>query len=308
MNSIPDYTPPASADIKSRQNDTEALRYLVAQRRLHGKAKFWQGLRWIGLLLIGLAAPAISVIWPSLAVLMGALAGAWLFLGRTLLAWRVNVLTGRAAATQELFDHHVFAMPSSITRSTMPSIEDIAKLAGREDQLPQAARLEDLLDWYPIDESNDGAVAVAIAQRANAAYSDRLLRTTVVIWGAVSVVWLVILVAASIYAGLSAATFITGVILPLLPAALDVFEYLSSIHKASRDRGDLALSIQTRIEQAAASAIDPADLLVWQGEMYELRRSTPQVPNWLYRATRRRNESAMHSAARQLADRAGDHN
>lgn len=303
MNASSDYTPPSSASIKEAQNKPDALRLLIAQRRLHSKAKFWQGLRWIGLLLIGLAAPVVSVIWPSLAVVMGAFAGAWLFLGRTLLSWRVTSLTSQAAATQELFDHQVFGMPSSISRSTAPSIEDIVGLAGPANQIGATAQSEKLLDWYPVEDADDGAVIVAIAQRANASYSDRLLRTAVVVWSSVSAAWLVILAAASGFAGLSATTLMVGVVLPLLPAALDVVEYVVSISKAARDRGDLARSIQHRIEQSGA-AIDPADLLVWQGQMYELRRLTPQVPNWLYWATRRRNESAMRDAAQLLANKA----
>jgi hypothetical protein len=66
-----DYAPPAAAAIKARQDDPDALRYLIAQRRIHSKAKFWQGVSWIGLLLIGLAAPVVSVIWSDLALLMG---------------------------------------------------------------------------------------------------------------------------------------------------------------------------------------------------------------------------------------------
>src|SRR3954454_2884839 len=96
-----DYTPPTAVDMKTRQDDTDALRYLIAQRRIHSKAKFCQGVSWIGLLLVGLAAPVVSVIRPDLALWMGAIAGLWIFVGRTLLRWRVSELTTRGAATQE---------------------------------------------------------------------------------------------------------------------------------------------------------------------------------------------------------------
>ena len=174
-----DYTPPAAAVMKARQDEPDALRYLIAQRRIHSKAKFWQGVSWIGLLLIGLAAPVISVIWSDLALWMGAIAGLWIFLGRTLLRWRVSELTTRGAATQEVFDYYVFGMPTTVIRSTLPTVEDISELAGDESGFRSVAKAEALLAWYPIDEANPGQVAVAIAQRANASYSDRLLRTTV---------------------------------------------------------------------------------------------------------------------------------
>ncbi len=301
MTNSPDYNPPTSASIKSRQNEAVALRLLIAQRATYNKAKLWQSLRWSGLLLIGLAAPTVSVIWPGLAVLMGAIAGLWLFLGRTFISWRVRTLAEQGAALQEAFDQYAFDMPRSISRSSLPSVEDIATLAGPDRRLLNTAESEDLIDWYPVDESTEGSVAVAIAQRANVSYSNRLMRTTLLVWGSTSVAWLAMLAAAGMFAGLSATTFMVGVVLPLLPAALDVVEYLGSIRKAATDRGDLARSIQGRIEQAGGT--DPHDLLVWQGEMYELRRSTPQVPNWLYGISRGRNESAMHTAARLLAER-----
>ncbi|TQF73344.1 hypothetical protein FK531_07475 [Rhodococcus spelaei] len=295
-----DYSAPSSASMLRRQNEQDALRLLIAQRRIHSKAKFWQSLRWTGLLLIGLAAPVISAAWPGLAVLMGAIAGGWLFLGRTALEWRISALTTRAAATQEAFDFFVFAMPRTVIRSTLPSIEDISKLAGPDAELLSVADREELLGWYPINEADSNEVAVAIAQRANASYSDRLLRTTVTLWIASSIVWGIALVVLSVIAKLPLPTFLAGVLLPVLPASLDVVEYIVSIRRAARDRGDLARSIEGRLTNTSGQALEGQDLLVWQDRMFELRRSTPQVPDLLYRLTRRSNEAAMKSAADQL--------
>lgn len=304
MNASPEYSPPASADIKDRQNDPDALRLLIAQRRVHSKSKVWQGVHWAGLLLIGMAAPFVAVTWPSLAVVMGAIAGVWLFLGRTVIAWRVSKLRTRAAAIQESFDHYVFDMPTSVERSELPILEDIAKLAGSNSALESVAKKEGLLNWYPVDTRNTGVIAVAIAQRANAAYADRLLRTLVTIWITVSVVWGLFLIAVSATLGISFITFLAGVFLPVLPAALDVVEYIHGIRRAARDRGELARAIERRVVAASTSDLDNQDLLVWQGQIYELRRSTPQVPDVLYKVVRRGNEQAMTDVADQLGRRA----
>jgi hypothetical protein len=66
--SEPEYTPPSSAEMLVRQDESDALRLLIAQRRLYSRAKLWMGLRWFGMLVIGLAAPVVSVIFPNLAV------------------------------------------------------------------------------------------------------------------------------------------------------------------------------------------------------------------------------------------------
>ena len=55
MSTHTDYEPPASATIKERQNEPDALRLLIAQRRLYRKAKRWLGIRWIGMVIIGIA-------------------------------------------------------------------------------------------------------------------------------------------------------------------------------------------------------------------------------------------------------------
>lgn len=298
------YVPPPGATIRERQNDIVALRLLLAQRRLHSQAKFWQEFRWLGVLVVGVAAPVLSVIWPSLAVAMGALAGAWLFLGRTLLAWRVGVLTTRAVAIQEAFDQYIFEMPSSVSRSSLPSVEDISTIVGPDADVPSSAESEGLLNWYPVEEANSGSVVVAIAQRSNAAYSDRLLRSMVAISTAAFVAWAIVLLSLSLVVGLSLETFLVGVVLPVLPAGLDAAEYLWSIRCAARDRADLARSIEDRLKGDEESPIRSQDLLVWQSSMYELRRTMPLVPDLLYRVTRKSNEAAMHSAAKQLGRRA----
>jgi len=298
-----EYTPPPSADMLARQNDDDALRLLVAQRRLYSRAKRWLGLRWFGMLVIGLAAPVISVVWPDLAVVSGAVAGLWIFLGRTVLMSAQSTATAKAAATQEQFDFYVFGMPTSIERSTLPSMEELSAIAGPDSRLRAVATDEDLIDWYPIGPGDTGTVTVAISQRANASYSDRLLRTTAVVWAILTAAWIVALIVASAVVGISLGTFLVGVLLPVLPAFLDVVEYVAGMRKAARGRGDLARSIEQHLK-GNSGPIDGNDLLVWQERLYELRRSTPQVPDLIYKIKRAANERAMKSAASQLGRQA----
>jgi hypothetical protein len=257
------------------------------------------GLRWFGMITIGLAAPTVSVIWPGLAVVSGAVAGLWLFLGQTAFKFAQSSTTNRAAAVQERFDFYVFGMPATTDRSTAPTIEEVAAIAGPSAKLRKTAEDENLLGWYPIDRNNSGVVTVAIAQRANAAYSDRLIRTTGLVWTVATILWALILIAASLLVQLSLLVFLVGVFLPTLPTCLDVAQYTVGVWRSARDRKDLAHAIETRLTGPNA-AIEPNDLLVWQERMYELRRSTPQVPDLIYKIKRAVNESAMKTAASQL--------
>ncbi|WP_167536414.1 S-4TM family putative pore-forming effector [Streptomyces ficellus] len=297
-----DYVPPSSADMQARQNEDDALRLLIAQRRLYSKAKKWLALRWFGMMIIGLGAPVVSVVWPNLAVVSGAIAGLWLFLGQSVLINAQSALVAKAAAVQEQFDFYVFGMRGSVERSPLPSIEEIAAVAGPDSGLRLTADDESLLDWYPIDASDPGVLTVAISQRANAAYSDRLLRSTAIVWTAATVAWVLVLVAVSIATNLSLLTFLAGVLLPVLPSFLDVVRYVLGIRRAARDRADLMRSIESRM-RGASESIEGNDLLVWQESMYDLRRSTPLVPDAIYKMNRAVNERVMRTAASQLRQR-----
>ncbi|WP_158715863.1 S-4TM family putative pore-forming effector [Streptomyces sp. NRRL B-24720] len=289
--------------MQSRQNQDDALRFLIAQRRLYSKAKRWLALRWFGMLIIGLGAPVISVIWSDLAVVSGAVAGLWIFLGQSVLLNAQSAGVTKAAAVQEQFDFYIFGMPSSVDRSALPSIEEISEVAGPDPELRRTATDENLLDWYPIDPSDPGILTVAISQRANASYSDRLLRSTAIVWTSLTVAWGLTLAVATVSAKLSLITFLVGILLPVMPSFLDVVRYVVGIRRAARDRGDLTRSIESRM-RAGGNPIEGNDLLVWQESIYDLRRSTPLVPDLIYKMKRAVNERVMKTAASQLRQQA----
>lgn len=301
MTPSPNYKPPGSKAIERRQDEPDALRLLIAQRRLYSRAKRWLGARWIGMLIIGIAAPVVSVLWPSLAVPSSAVAGVWLFLGRTFLLNRQTTITAQAAAVQEQFDLLVFGIPEVTQRPTLPTLEDIAAIAGPDDQLRQVAVEEELLGWYPIDEKLTGVNTVAIAQRANASYTNRLLRTTAIVWACATGVWIVALVVTSVAVGLELPQFLLGIVFPVLPSFLDVVQYVTNVRRSASEKGALASTIEEGL--IGSDPVRPEDLLVWQSQLFDLRRSAPEVPDFIYKLTRPKNEQAMETAARQLGDR-----
>ncbi|MCF4123037.1 S-4TM family putative pore-forming effector [Antribacter sp. KLBMP9083] len=304
MTDLGEYTPPASgATLLRRQDELDALRLLIAQKRLYSRAKRWVAIRWFGMLVIGLAAPIVAVIWPESSVIVGSIAGAWLFLGRTLLMHVQKRSTEQAAAVQEQFDFYVYEMPSGTPRPKLPSLEDISLAAGPDAELMAVAGQEKMLGWYVVAKDDTGEVAVAIAQRSNAAYSYRLLRFTGIIWSVVAVIWAGVLTAICIVTGLTLATFLLGVVLPLLPAFLDVTEYIVGIVRSAKDREALYREIESRIGNKD-EPITGENLRVWQEALFELRRDTPTVPDFIYKLQRQKNEVAMSAAAAQLSKRA----
>lgn len=287
----------------SRQNDLDALRFLIAQRRLYRNAKRWLSLRWLGMLVIGIGAPVVSVISPHLAVIAGAVAGAWIFIGRTMLLAVQSRITSQAAAVQEQFDFYVFKMPAIAVRSVLPSPERISAISGSDDRIKEVAENEHLVDWYVINTKDDGLVAVAVAQRANAAYAENLLWTTAILWSLVVLMWCVGLVVISVLAGVKLEAFLLGIVLPVLPAFLDVVQYVAGVRSSAVQRADLARAIEGRL--GGCAPLDPQQLLVWQERLFDLRRAAPEVPDVIYKLKRKKSEQAMRSAADQLSRRAG---
>lgn len=301
MGTTQDYQPPTSSTIKTRQNEPDALRLLIAQRRIYRHAKRWLGGRWFGMVLIGIAAPVVAVLWTNVAVAVGAIAGAWIFAGRTFLAVVQSKITAQAASVQEQFDFYVFGMPDTTVRSTLPSRERIAAIAGPDSAIRGTAESERLLDWYDVDPANAGAVTVAISQRANASYTDGLLRTTAIVWAVATGAWCAILIGVAVISDVTLETFLLGMFLPVLPAFLDVVQYVVGVWRSAADRADLARAIEARLVPGATP--DPQELLVWQEQLFDLRRGAPEVPDSIYKLRWKTNERAMRSAADQLGRR-----
>lgn len=296
------YQPPSTATMRAAQDQLRALRLLLAQRRLYNRAKRWSFLRWIGFSVIGVAAPILTVVVPQAAVVVGALAGIWIFLSRTWFSSRELAAAARAADIQEQFDQMVFGMPHQVARVPAASMEEISQVVGDDQAASVDAARENLLGWYPFDDRISGDTSVAIAQRANVAYSERLLNTNAVVWLVTTLSWSIAAVILSLASGLTLPNFLLGVAMPLLPALLDVWEQYRSTRRAGATRRSMADEIERVIRGQNGQPLKPENLLVWQDQLYELRRRSPQIPNLVYKSARTRNERAMNAAASELAE------
>jgi hypothetical protein len=297
----PTYRPPSSSDILTAQDQTDALRLLLAQRKLYSRAKRWAFLRSIGLGLVAVLAPITTALSPSLTTIAASIAAIWILLSRTLFQSLERRSAERAAVVQEMFDRLVFDMPDLGARRVRVTPEEIARVVGPAESFEAQIKAESLRGWYPIDKRLPGGEAVAIAQRANAAYAERLLWLNASIWLVLTIGWAVLTVILSLALGFSLETFLLGVALPVIPPLLDTFDQWRHVRAAGKERRALAMQVEDALTDEEASA-DPQDLLVWQDQLFTLRRDAPQIPNLVYRATRRKNEEVMNTVAAELAE------
>ena len=284
-------------DILRLQNEPRSLQLLLAQRRMYSFAKRWSNLRVIGVGVIAIAAPIITALLPGTAEIVGAVAGGWFFLNKTLCLSRERHWIGTAAGVQELFDCHVFRLPRNDALGPAPTPELISDVANQQ----TAASSPDLRDWYVVPTAAPGDFAVALAQRANAAYSERLLRLYARIWLIGGSVWGAIAVAISLVAELSLAQFLMGIVLPVLPAVVDARDFWYTARGAADDQKHLANHIEVRLrERDRNGTIQISELRAFQDQLYKQRRERTLIPDLLYRLVRRRNEAAMKHAAEEL--------
>lgn len=295
------YQPPSSSEILASQNSDNHLNLLLAQRKVYSSAKIWSNVRYFGVFVVAVSAPTLTAFDKHLAVPLATVASIWYVLNIVLFKYLERRGAARGAIIQEEFDMRIFGMPMIAVREPRILPEDMAAL-----KMPSRRAMysvEKLRDWYPIENHLPGRVAIAIAQRANAAYTRRLLLWYASLWLTVLVVWALVAVGIGLCKGFSLETFLLAVAIPILPPLVDAWEEFTRVRSASREREALANEIHDAIAADPVSQILPEQLLAWQSQLFSLRRDAPLVPDWLYKLLRKRNEREMLAAAKEISTR-----
>jgi len=296
-----DYSPPTPDKIKSAQNADPQLKLLLAQRRFYSRAKIWGNLRGMGLGLVAVAAPIVVAIWPDTEVWVASIAAIWFALNRLLFRALERYYAVRAATLQERFDTKVFGMPDLAVRDTVVLEEEITRLTGGRIRRRKAYSDEKLRGWYVIDETVNGGVAVALAQRGNVAYTQTLLGRASALWLGFLIVWIVVAITVGIVANFSLSTWLLAVALPVLPPWLDAFDEWVRVRSAGKERRALVGEIESAARSDKAESIRPEQLLAWQSQLFALRRDAPLVPDWIYWFFRKQTEREMSEATRSFS-------
>lgn len=299
------YAPPSPDQIADSQNEDAQLRLLLSQRRLYSQAKIWSNIRIAGLGVVAIASPLIVAVWPGAATAAASVAAIWFAFSRLVFLPAERRDAMRAATIQEQFDIRIFAMPSIAVRDPRVLPEEITRLAGKRSIRKKAYSSERLRDWYPINRSVDGRVAIAIAQRGNLAYTEALLRRSSNAWVILLSGWVVIALGVGVICRFSLVTFLLAIVLPIVSPYLDALDEWQRVRVAGKERRALALEMQQAILDDSTTPITADLLLGWQAQLFALRRDAPLVPDWLYWALREGVEQEMNDAAAALGDASG---
>lgn len=287
---------PTMPEVAAREGtDLNRFRQAAKSTSYH-RANLFGLIGSIGALLLALSAPVAFFLVPVAGPVLGAAAGAWIFIARVGLdplraEWQL-----KGVCAQEAFDCDVLGIEPN--RSLPPPLppEEIRSAAGELD-LGIASD-----PWYPSSGQDSWPTSVLICQRSNAVWASRqhrsyanLLRSATITWAAVGII-LAILHDASL------AEYLTTLLLPSLPTLLDATE-LSCRHF------DIAAMRQRINEELEALIVtggaDAAQIRKVQDRLFELRRDSVPVPESFYRHIRDDYERDMHFGAEQMSAAAG---
>ena len=291
-------------DINKIQNEPRQLQRLAAQRRLYSTAKRIFGIQLllgapiaIGWSLAVVALPelkGIAAVWGGLVSLSDLL---WLT------PWQKR-LRERAAKIQEAFDCDVLQLPWNDIKTGKPPDPELVKEQADKYQKAQVG-LPPLTNWYaPVVSDLPLEVGRVICQRATC-WWDSNQRRRYATWVIASVIIIVLLmVGLGFIGGLTVEKLFLAIVMPLFPAVLlGVRQFTEQTEAANRlDKlKDHAESLWSDSCNGTARSRLTSRSRALQDEIFENRKRSPLVFDWIFRKLRNDYDAQMNHGAEDLA-------
>ena len=293
--------------VPETQLDPTQLKRLAAQRQLYSDAKVTQAVQ-MGLSTLGPPIFAVLVAFFSLRPAYAASFGIIVTCLNILwLTPRQRALKKKAAKIQELFDCGVLKLPwRELTVGSRLEMETVEKYASK--YIRKAHDYSKLENWYP---KKVGELPLylgrVICQRSNC-WWDAQLRRRYAKWviGSVLVV-LIVVVFLGFIGGLNLEKIILAVANPLMPAlVLGIQQYKENTESATRL--DKLKEYAGELWKKALGNVNPDELArdsrELQDEIYNHRRTSSLIFDWLYKRLRKEDEEVMNKAANELVTEA----
>jgi hypothetical protein len=291
---------PSLAEIAAAQNDATSQRYQLAKAHFYRWAKilYFAGASFT--LALALVAPLVLLFRPSVGPLLGAIAGAWIFVSRLVLEpfRRDNQLKG--ATAQEHFDCRVLGLAwnEALVRPLPDEEISAAGRAGRR----SGKHLAQASDWYyaATDSELGWPRSVLMSQRSNAVWACRQHRTYGRVLAGAACAWFIVGVIVAVADDAALGAYLVTILLPSMPGFLDASELARAHSSAARDRELIREQADALVDDGTAA---PQEIREIQDQLFRLRREAPQVPEWFYQVIRAGYEEDMKYAVDELIER-----
>lgn len=293
-------------DIPQKQNTHNHLEKLAAQRQLYSDAKALQFISIVVSIPLVIIWSIVVAFFSNIAVYAG-LWGIIASLLESLVFSNIQkLLQEKAAKIQQLFDCEVLQFNwSSLNcgvRVESETIIDASNKFKRKD--PNYASL---IDWYPpIVGQLPLYQARIICQRSNVWWDAQLRRRYALAIITILFILTLIVFLIGLIGGLTLEKFLLAVIAPLAPAYVFGLRQYTEHNEAANRLDQLREDAEALLRELKNGKLTPQDLeresYTLQTQIYDHRRRSPLILDWLYSRLRRKNEEQMNRGAEDLIE------
>lgn len=291
-------------NIPQEQNKQEQIQRLAAQRQIYSDAKTIQNLIIILSVPLALAWSILVVIFPKLQVYANLWGLAVAILTLSVLTPLQTSLQEKAAKIQQLFDCDVLQLDwSQMYSGNRPNPEIIIDYS--EKYVQKNKTCSNLLDWYSIVVGSlPMHQARLLCQRENVSW-DVQLKRRYARWVIVILVTLVVIICLlGLIGGLTLENVILSLVVPLAPTFIFGLRQYIEHNEAAKRLDRLGEKCQDLWQQVVNNRISPQDLeresYNLQTKIYESRRRSPLVFDWLYERLKKKDEEQMNKTSEAM--------
>lgn len=290
--------------IPQEQNTQEQLQRLAAQRQIYSDAKSIQNFIIILSVPVAIAWSILVVIFPKLQVYAN-------FWGLTVAILSLSVLTPlqaslqeKAAKVQQLFDCDVLQLDWLKMYTGNPPNPEIIIDASKK-YLQKNKDYSNLQDWYPVSVSPLSIQqARLICQRANI-WWDAQLKRRYARWVMIILVSITVIIGlVGLMGSLTLERIILAIVAPLTPTFIFGLRQYIEHNEAATRLDHLRENSEALWQQVVNNRISPQDLeresYNLQTKIYENRRRSPLVFDWLYSRLKQEDEEQMNKGSEAL--------
>jgi hypothetical protein len=290
--------------IFKKQNLSENIELLAAQRNLYSRAKNIIGVQMIISLPISICIVIITILKPELkgyAAIWGIMV---LILDLFVLTPWVKELQDNAARIQELFDTKVLGLNwSELSVGKRPEPELIHEEASKHGLTE--SKIANLKGWYPsVILDLPDIFAILISQRANVWWDAKLRRRYTLGIKIVLVLLAISLIGYGINIKVDMFDFLSLIVAPLLPTYFFGYRQMKQ-HDDAADKLDKLRELCEKLWVDAIKGEGKKTLLVkcrtLQDQIFEHRLKNPPVFDFIFKLLRDKNEMLMNKGAEALA-------
>jgi hypothetical protein len=293
MNSIP-----------QEQNTQRQLERLAAQRQLYSEAKALQVINVIISVPLVIAWSILVAILPQMAVYAGLWGLSVTFLDILVFSRIQKSTQEKAAKIQQLFDCEVLqfnwsSLNCGIRIEPETIIDAYTRFKGK------VSNYSKLQDWYPVSVGQLPIhQARIICQRSNIRW-DAQLRRRYSSWIIIVLVALTIIVfLIGLIGGLTLQKFLLAVLAPLTPAFVFGLRQYTEHNEAATRLDRLRENTEALLQGVISGRFTPQDMeresYSLQAQIYDNRRRSPLIFEWLYSRFRLKDEKQMIKGAEAL--------